>query len=265
MLADESGQKLYTLQSLGYPFSGAGSEVALGEGLIGLAAARRTTVRLTHMARELSYSHAVQDAARREGQAIEREQVIPLPTLPSVGSQMVVPMLAYRQLVGVICLQSHEAGTFQGRDEAIIGILANQVAMAIASMKPSEGHAAPSAPGEPEHEAQAIQVKHYNDDDSVFLDNEYLIKGVAGGVFWRLLQQHEQEGREEFSNRELRLDTTLDLPDIKDNLEARLILLRRRLDERCEAIRIERTGRGRFRLVVRRPLKLVAAKGGGPL
>ena len=92
-------------------------------------------------------------------------------------------------------------------------------------------------------EAETIEVKHYQEDDSVFLNNEYLIKGVAGGILWRLLKNHAEQGRTEFSNREIRLDQTLDLPDIKDNLEARLILLRKRLEERCEYLRIEKTAR----------------------
>mgnify|MGYP000977608041 CR=1 FL=1 len=100
---------------------------------------------------------------------------------------------------------------------------------------------------------------------TVFIDNEYLIKGVAGGIFWRLLRAYQDEHRSEFSNKEFRLDQTLDLPDIKDNLEARLILLRKRLDERGGAIRIEKVSRGRFRLAVEKPLNLVTVNAPGPM
>jgi hypothetical protein len=111
--------------------------------------------------------------------------------------------------------------------------------------------AATPAPGGP-----ATQVRYYPADDSVFVDGEYVIKGVAGRVLWRLLRSYSDEQRVEFTNKEIRLDPYLELPDIKDNLEARLILLRSRMEERCPQMKIANTGRGRFRLDVTRPFDL---------
>lgn len=106
-------------------------------------------------------------------------------------------------------------------------------------------------------QATPLRVRHYDADDSVFLGDDYLIKGVAGAVLWKLLRDHTEHGRTEFTNRELRLAPDIRLPEVGDNLEARLVLLTRRLVDRQACVQLEKTGRGRFRLCVMRPLQLL--------
>jgi len=119
----------------------------------------------------------------------------------------------------------------------------------------------------------AVEVHYYPRDGSVFLDTHYLVKGVAGAIFWKLAREHALSRRSEFSVRELRLaGHELRLPEVQDNLGVRLLLLQRRLAERGAPMQIHKTARGRFRIEVRRPLRLTEVPGpdraggtGGPL
>ncbi|MDX1678005.1 GAF domain-containing protein [Arsukibacterium sp.] len=259
LMHDQSAGKLYTLASRGYDVSGVGSEIALGEGIIGVAAREGIPVRIGHMAQEYLYSHAVRQSFLQSQEAPELETEIPLPGLATSRSQLAVPVIHQQRLLGVLYAESVEEMRFSWEDEDALLIVADFLAQALSLQEYNSEPQAELLTDMPPVTLAAgkpATIDYYVADHSVFIDNDYLIKGVAGAIMWKLLRQHIQCGRTEFSNRELRLDSSLGLPDIGNNLEARLILLQRRLAERCSFLSIDKAGRGRFRLSVSRPLYL---------
>src|SRR5271169_82294 len=257
MFPDEEGKHLYTGASYGFEPSGVGSEVLIGEGMLGVAAERRAAVRTTSMTREMILTRAVRSAIERHGKQTLLAKEIPLPGLANAQSQLVLPLVVGNGLQGVLCLQDQIPGRFLATDERVLQIAARHLGVAISNAK-----AAVSASRKVALRRKGVLskrssvVKHYKSDDSIFIDDAYLIKGIPGRLLWKLLQAFVGTGRRAFSNKEIRLDAGLRLPDIKDNLETRLILLRRRLDERCEFVRLVHAGRGQLHLEVHRKLKL---------
>lgn len=263
LLLDPAQQRLYTVSSLGYPQSGVGSEIELGHGVIGMSAQARTPVRISHMTSASLYNHTVRRTlGDQSGPSPSTD--IPYPGLAQPQSQMAVPLLSADRLLGVLFVESPQEMRFSFQDEDALVTLAGQLATTIELLRqtPADSSqaesATPHAPPAPQAQGR-VQVRRYRSNHSIFLDSQYLIKGVAGAICWKLLQDYQQQGRSEFSNRELRLDSSIGLPEVVDNLEARLILLERRLAEQSAPIRIVKTGRGRFQLQVGVRLELVEA------
>ena len=265
LMLDDAAKRLYTVASIGYEISGVGSEIPLGEGVIGVAARERTPIRISHFASDYTYSRAVQESSAAAGMPGALETKIPLPGLPEPHSQLAVPIMAGELLFGILFAESAEDLRFGYDEEDALATLATQLGLVLFGLQQSGSASEESAPSgtlsSPPSGAPAV-VRHYAADDSIFIDDDYLIKGVAGAIFWKLIGEYASGRRSEYSNRELRLDAGLRLPALSENLEARLILLERRLNERCAFLRMEKTGRGRFRLQVRRPVKLIEMPGG---
>lgn len=263
LVLDRAHGRLYTVASRGYADSGVGSEIPMGHGVVGVAARERTPIRIGFAQAEYAYGRAIRESALREGLPLETE--IPLPGLADSRSQLAVPIEAFGRLLGVLFVEAAEDRRFGYDDEDALVAVAGQLGTAMHVLQASpeaDEHLAPSPAGAPPPSGPPLAVRHFAENDSVFLGGDYLIKGVAGSIFHALVADFLATGRTEFSNRELRLDPRVKLPDLSDNLEARLILLARRLDERGAGVRIEKSGRGRFRLAVSRTLELVEVAAG---
>ncbi len=254
LLLHQDHDRLVTIASRGYGESGIGAEVRLGEGLIGTAAREHSAMRVSALEEGLRYGRAARRSMVSAGQVVADE--IPLPGLPGVQCVLVIPLWVEEELVGVLTAESSDAYAFGEWHEAYLELVGNQIALGICRMLRSdegdEGDGVAVSDSERLHTRDRAYRKFafYPGDDSVFVDDDYLIRNVPGRILWKLLREWKSTGRTDFSNRELRLDPALGLPALKDNLESRLILLRKRLDEKCGNVRIVSTGRGKFSLVV---------------
>jgi GAF domain-containing protein len=222
LLLDESGRRLYTVASLGYGDGGIGAEVAVGQGLIGTVAQERKILRLSDVDGDMRYGRAIRREVRSQPGGHALSPEIPLPGLADAQSYMAIPLLVRDRLVGVLAVESRDSLGFEEWHEAFLGIVANQAAVAI--------------------------------ENAMLRDDAE--EGPAPA------RMHATARRTEFTNRELRLDPSLGLPAIKDNLESRLILLRKRLEQKCPDLSMVPKCRGQFRLEVDCSLELVEKDSG---
>jgi adenylate cyclase len=260
LLREPGTEGLVTYASRGYDTAGVGSEVLLGTGVIGTAAAGRKPMRIGNLQRMLAY---LRTAQRRPAPWIPGAEEA-LPGLSMPRSQLAAPMVVRDTLVGVLAVESEQAMRYDETDERVLALTAQLVGALIAeelsdSARPE--HADEHAPAlvaavEAVTPRPPARLRHYVVDGSTFLDDEYVIKGVAGRLLWKVASEHAATGRTAYTNREARLDPALEMPTFKDNFESRLVLLKRRLEERDFPIRILRPGRGRFEVEVRAALQL---------
>jgi hypothetical protein len=257
-LAAEEPNVLVTVASRGYPENGAGAEVRFGEGIMGMVAEARKPIRISGLLRGMLYAQAVKTRAQQSGvHAFDAR--VSLPGLPNPESQLGIPLLVRGELVGVLCIESEMPYRFHEDDKTSVELLGSYLAIAIQHMQLHErveaaavavsvveptGTKAP--PACPSTGRTSCDVVFYRADECILVDGEYLIRSLPARILWKLLSARTREGRAEFTNRELRLDKSLNLPEWKDNLETRLLLLRRRLEQKCPDIRVVPRGRGRF-------------------
>jgi adenylate cyclase len=260
LLVSEDPDRLETIASRGYAQGGVGSEVRVGEGIIGMVAEARKPIRISGMLRQMLYANAVAARAHERGLCPENRR-IPLPGLAHPESQLGIPLIVRDELIGVLCIEADRTYRFHEQDRAYVEVLGGYLAIAIQNAllreRADEDEAVPPRPSPaPAGRRSRLHVEYYASDECVLVDGEYLVRGLPAKILWKILSERAAVGADEFTNRRLRLDKSLKLADFKDNLESRLILLRRRLEERCPEIRIVQSGRGRFRVESRAEIAL---------
>jgi adenylate cyclase len=257
LVPDETRGALDAVATWGYPAAGIGAEVRIGDGVIGVAAREKVAIRIDHMSTEYLYSSVVRDRLRAEaGQSAVQGQGVSFPGLTRPESQIALPMIWDGKLTGVVFAESPLPLRFLHEEEDTLGCIASALAAHAAALAADDDGLQTPAPRAAGSFETTLPLRRFAADDSIFAGGDYIIKGVAGAILWKLVRSYLATGVCEFSNRELRLSPELRLPSHAENLEARLVLLERRLREKALPIQMEKTGRGRFRLVVQANITL---------
>src|SRR5262249_19278714 len=195
LLYDDAAKRLTTMASRGYGESGVGAEVELGQGLIGTVARDRKMLRLTHLEGDLRYARAIRREAAA-GAAPPADE-IPLPGLPDAQSVLMIPLTVGSRLIGVIAAEDRDPMRFSEWHEAYLGIIANQIALGVDRMlerseetpdwPATEAVQEPVVPGQPSSPVSRScrRFTYYRNDESIFVDGEYLIRNVPAKILWK--------------------------------------------------------------------------------
>jgi adenylate cyclase len=117
LVADVPNQRLFTVASRGYSITGVGSEIAFGDGVIGVAAQYRVPTRQASATKASSSGNGTAGAA-------PLESAIPFPGLAEPHSQLAVPVTVGARLLGVLCVESPQDLAFSYDDEDALVALA---------------------------------------------------------------------------------------------------------------------------------------------
>jgi signal transduction histidine kinase len=131
LLPDTSGDTLTVVASRGYETPVLGAKVKFGTGIIGVVAKKRKLMRASNLGQQRRYASAIRKQMKEAGRAYELDEVVEVPGLADVESQIAIPLLIKDTLIGVFSVESSEQRIFSEREEILVTIVANQAASAI--------------------------------------------------------------------------------------------------------------------------------------
>jgi class 3 adenylate cyclase len=131
LLKDVADNVLRVAATRGYAEQGAGAQVRLGEGVIGVVGERRRMMRIGNIGASMRYLKTVRARMESSGEVGPAEAPAVLPGLTDVQSQLALPLTVKDRLVGVLAVESRTPNAFDELDEVLLRIVGNQAATAI--------------------------------------------------------------------------------------------------------------------------------------
>ncbi len=122
LLEEENPDQLKVVASHGYGGAGAGATIPIGKGVIGMVAKNKKLLRMGNVQSQLRLINSV---------ATPDTSHINLPGIPNCSSQLAVPLIIHEDLVGVIAIESENAGLFNKKDEDLLQMIGVQIGIAV--------------------------------------------------------------------------------------------------------------------------------------
>jgi GAF domain-containing protein len=129
LLASADERTLKVAASRGYD-GNTGAEIAVGQGVLGVAARRWQVLRMGNVASQRAYLAGVRARTEAAG-AGTLAPVAEMPGLANAQSQLAIPLVVKNRLVGVLGVESERASGFDELDEMLLSIVGNQIATGI--------------------------------------------------------------------------------------------------------------------------------------
>jgi adenylate cyclase len=129
LLASPDERVLEVAASRGYK-GGTGATIAVGQGVLGVAARRKQLLRMGNIASQRAYLATVR--ARTEAAGVAAlAPIAEMPGLADAQSQLAIPLVVKDRLIGVLGVESETADAFDELDERLLSIVGNQIATGI--------------------------------------------------------------------------------------------------------------------------------------
>jgi hypothetical protein len=94
-------------------------------------------------------------------------------------------------------------------------------------------------------------IEYRPSDESLTLNGGHFMRGVSAKIFRFLAKAYADNGKSEFEYREMKRLFEITMGQKNSNFEVRFNRLKENLEEKCRNVKIEKTGRGKFRLIVK--------------